>query len=259
MRQVSALLAIRQEEITELSRIRKETLGDLQKRGLSQAEIAMLAGVSRGRIGQLAKAGPAVERAFLGDGRLTIAVGRKATTKGEPAVAEETMVAVHRLTELAAAHQLDVEVERVSPPGLLELNRENLVTLAGPRLFPMVGQILQGDTNLRFIHDEDGTWCLRDLQTGETYAAPRNPDGPHRDYGYLGRLPRPDGRGSFLVAGGLHAAGTQGVIAYLETALAYLYTEVKTRKFSMIVECSYDPETLEVTTAKQASPIYTRS
>lgn len=258
MRQVSVLLATRQEEITELSRIRKETLGDLQKQGLSQAEIAALAGVSRGRIGQLAKVGPAVERAFLGDGRLTIAVGRKATAKGEPAVAEETMVAVHRLTELASAHQLDVEVERISPPGLLELNRENLITLAGPRLFPMVGQILQGDPNLQFFQ-EDGEWCLQDLRTGETYTAPRNPDGPHRDYGYLGRLPRPDGRGSFLVAGGLHATGTQGVIAYLETALAYLYAEVKTRKFSMIVECDYDPETREVTSAKQASPIYTRS
>jgi hypothetical protein len=258
MRQVSALLATRQEEIVELSRIRRETLEDLRKQGLSQTDIAALAGVSRGRIGQLAKAGPAPERAFLGDGRLAIAVGLKESTKGEPVVAKETMVAFHRLSDLAASHQLDCEVEQVPPPGLLELNRENLIVLAGPRLFPMVGQILQGDPNLRFDQDEDD-WFLRDLRTGETYQAPRDAGGPPHDFGYLGRLPRPDGHGSFLVVGGLHATGTQGVIAYLETALGYLYSEVKTRRFSMIVTCEYDPQTLQVTSAKQISPIYTRS
>jgi hypothetical protein len=257
IRKVSELLARRQEEITELSRIRRETLGDLQRQGRSQTEIAELAGVSRGRIAQLAKAGPAPERAFLGDGKLTIVVGRKETAKGEPAVAEETMIAVSRLTELAASHRLDVDVLRVSPPGLVELNQDNLVILAGPRLFPMVGQILQGDPNIRFAQEEDGAWVLRDLKTGETYGAPREP-GPGRDFGYLGRLPRPDGQGTFLVAGGLHATGTQGVVAYLETALADLYAEVKTRRFSMIVECSYN-DSLEVTSAKQASPIYTHT
>ena len=30
------------------------------------------------------------------------------------------------------------------------------------------------------------------------------------DFGYLGRLPRPDGRGTFLYIGGIHAAGTSG-------------------------------------------------
>jgi hypothetical protein len=56
-----------------------------------------------------------------------------------------------------------------------------------------------------------------------------------------------------LVAAGIHPIGLQGVAALFETDLADLYREVRTRRFSMIVECRYDPETLTVTEATPAT------
>lgn len=40
-------------------------------------------------------------------------------------------------------------------------------------------------------------WYLVDQTAGVDYRSPRN-SGESRDYGYIGRLPRPDGRGTFL-------------------------------------------------------------
>jgi hypothetical protein len=251
----------------ELARLRREVIDNLQRQGHSHAQIAAAIGVSRGRIGQLVKSGPAPERAFLGDGRLTIVVGQKpkpANTRG-PVVAVETINARTRLDELAKTYQLESCHEIVPPPGIVDLNRNNLIVLSGPRLFPLVGQILDGDPNIRFETDPDGTWTLRDLNANKVHrASPRDDDGkplnlsgPHRDFGYLGRIPRPDGRGSFLCIAGIHATGTQGVAAYIEKNLPHLYDEVKTRRFSMLIECEYDPENDNiVTTTTPASEIY---
>lgn len=259
----SELLAQYQDAVTELSRIRREAVQDLIADGLSHSQIAERIGLSRSRIGQITKSGPLTERAFLGDGALTAVMGRK-TAEGregrdEAAIAQPTVTAFNRLKDLASGYQLEVTQESHPPPGVFDLNRDNLVVLSGPRLFPLVGQILDGDPNLRFDTDKDGTWILRDLQTGDVFCAPRDGTGAPGDFGYLGRLPRPDGRGTFLCIAGLHATGTQGVVAYLETALADLYSEVRTGKFSLIVSCEYDPETSTVTSAKAASQIYTRS
>lgn len=257
-RESSALLAYHQDVVTELSRIRREAVQELITRGLSYSQIAEKIGVSRSRIGQITKSGPLSERAFLGDGSLTVVVGeKKEQDQGRPVIAVETSLAFDRLKNLASSYQLDASQEPVPPPGIFDLNRDNLVVLSGPRLFPMVGQILASDPSLRFEQDEDGAWQLRDLQTNQIY---RSDPGKAQDFGYLGRLPRPDGRGLFLVAAGLHAASTQGVIAYLETSLAELYAEVKKARFSMIIECSYDPaDHNRVISARQASPIYKRS
>jgi hypothetical protein len=255
----------------ELTRLRREAVDNLLRRGASHADVAAAIGLSRGRIGQIAKTGPAPERAFLGDGRLTIVVGQKSVHGNHniegPGVALETLNAHDRLKELAGGYQLETVREEIPKPGFFDLNRSNLIVMAGPRLFPMVGQILAGDTDLRFEADADGEWSLRDLNTDEVYRpTPRDAnnhpigDGPARDFGYLGRLPRPDGQGTFLCLAGIHATGTQGAAAHIEAALPQLYAETKTRRFSMVIECEYDPENDNiVTAAKPASPIYKRS
>jgi predicted XRE-type DNA-binding protein len=256
------------EKISTLSATRRELIDELRSTGLKAADIAKGLGITRARMSQLSTSGPPPERAFLGSGKLAIVVGQKPKPNNTKSlIAVETMNARDRLRELATAYQLESGYEIVPPPGLFDLNRSNLVALAGPRLMPMVGQILAGDPNIRFEAGETGGWTLRDIHTGETFSAsPRdahsNPvdlDHPNRDFGYLGRLPRPDGNGTFLCFAGIHATGTQGVVAYLEQNLAQLYSEVKTRRFSTLIECEYDPETRVVATTKLASPIYKRS
>lgn len=250
------LLAHYQDGVTELSRIRREAIEEMIKAKLSHAAIAERIGVTRGRIGQLVKTGPSPARAFLGDAILTIVVGEKREEgKGRPVIAQETVIAVNRLVALSSSYQLDTTMESVPPPGVVNLNRDNLVVLAGPRLFPLVGQILDGDPNIRFHCDDDGVWYLRDHREEKDFQSPRD-HGEARDFGYLGRLPRPDGRGTFLVCAGVHATGTQGAIAYLENAMPELYDEVRTRRFSALIESTYDPKTLTVTSARLASPIY---
>lgn len=251
----TALLGRYQDAETELHRIRAEAVEELTAAGRTHAEIAKLLGVTRGRVGQM-KSGPAPERLFLGDGMLTIVLGQKREEgKGRPVVAQETTIAAKRLGDLASHHRLGSDLEYIAPPGLVELNRDNLVILAGPRLFPMVGQILDGDPHLRFYKDGDGVWYVRDESTQTEFRAPRD-NGSPVDIGYLGRVRRPDGRGTFLVCAGIHATGTQGAVAYLESHLAELYREVKLKQFSTLIECEYDPDTLTVTSARAVSPIY---
>lgn len=255
-RSATALLERLKEAETELHRIRGEAVDELITAGKSQAWIADLIKVTRGRVGQIKRASPAPERAFLGDGMLTIVLGQKREEgKGRAVVAQESAIAARRLGKLADSYKLESDDEHIAPPGVVELNRENLIVLAGPRLFPLVGMILDGDPNLRFYKDDAGTWYIRDHKTETEFYAPRDRGIP-ADVGYLGRLPRPDGRGTFLVCAGIHATGTQGVVAFLEEHMAELYRDVKLKRFSTLIECEYDPDSLTVTAARRLGPIY---
>ncbi|MFF9677615.1 sigma factor-like helix-turn-helix DNA-binding protein, partial [Streptomyces eurythermus] len=71
------LMATYQGWVLELSRIRREAIEEAQASGMTQAEIATRLGVSRGRVGQLASAGPPPERAFFGTDLVTVSLGGK--------------------------------------------------------------------------------------------------------------------------------------------------------------------------------------
>src|SRR5690606_28871798 len=127
----------------------------------------------------------------------------------------------------------------VPPPGLVDLNRENLVVLTSPRLLPFVGQAMGADPHIRFANDDQG-WFLVDQTTGTEYRSRRD-RGERTDYAYIGRLPRPDGKGTFLYLAGIHAQGTLGAAQYVAGNLKGLYKELKNRRFSTIVACTCDP------------------
>lgn len=69
------LMARYQSHVNELSRVRREAIEEAQASGMTQAEIAKRLGVSRGRVGQLASAGPPPERAFFGTDLVTVSLG----------------------------------------------------------------------------------------------------------------------------------------------------------------------------------------
>ena len=68
LREVTTRLADAQQEVTELARLRRRVVQDLHAQGLSYAQIATKAGLSRGRIHQIRHTGPAPEGAFFGRG-----------------------------------------------------------------------------------------------------------------------------------------------------------------------------------------------
>jgi hypothetical protein len=241
-RRAGELIDLHQQGIAELSRVRREAVEDLLSRGETQTSIAQLLGMSRARIGQLLSTGPRPERAFLGTGSLTVALGGKieaAKDTGEPGpvLSAEAFAAYQHLDGLARSVGLSTSHEVVSPPGLVDLNRPNLIVVCGPRLSPLVAQVLAADSTWRWRKDDAG-WFIED-RAGTIYRSPAD-QGESKDIGYIARLPRPDGRGTFLYLAGLHATGSLGAAHFLESNLQDLYKEVKTRRFSLLVECEFD-------------------
>jgi len=255
-RQAGQLLQKYQEAVQETSRIRREAMEELRDQGKTQQQIADDMEVSRGRVSQLMTAGLPPERVFLGDGRVTVAVaGKREADKATPGsvVAEEDLHAYVALRDLCASVKLEAIHEIIQPPGVVDLNRDNLVVICGPRLSPLISQILGVDHNLAF--QNDGGWHLVDQRTGTLYRSPMDSNQPG-DFGYLARLPRPDRRGNFLYIAGIHAMGSAGVIHYLAQHLSEIYRDVKTRRFSCLIDCTFDPETLEVTSSRLITPLY---
>lgn len=256
-REASALIDEHQAAVTELSRLRREALDELVSAGMTHAQIASVIGMTRARVGQLLSSGPRAERAMLGSGPLTVAVGGKFEAgKKDPyaVVSAEMLAAYERLADLARGLGLTADYEVVPPPGMVELNRTNLVVLGSPRILPFVGQVLAADSKLGFGTDDSGLYLVN-RETGQTYRSPSD-DGEPTDYAYLGRLPRPDGRGNFLYLAGIHAMGTLGATQYLEEHLDELYREVKNRRFSLLVACEYDKRKRTITGVKALTPIY---
>lgn len=245
-----------QAAIAELSHVRREALDELLSSGHTQTAIANALGMTRARIGQLLSSGPRPERGFLGTGTLTVALGGKLEAGKEkpgPVVSAEAFSAYERLVELARTLGLSTEYEVIPPPGMVTLNRTNLIVMCGPRLSPLVAQILESDANLAFDKDAEG-WHLVDRVAGKVYRSPLD-KGELADYAYIGRLPRPDGRGAFLYMAGIHAVGSSGAAHYLESNLAELHREVRSRRFSMVVRCEFD-EDHRITASEKVSPIY---
>lgn len=247
-----------QTAITELSEVRRDTLRDLLAAGMSQTAIADLLEMSKSRISQLLSAGTRPERTFLGTGKLTVAIGGKFEAgKPDPGavVSSESFGGYEIIADLARSVGLDAACEVVPPPGHVRLNRANLAVMGGPRLLPFLDQVLDADPHLGFLHD-DGGWRLVDNTTGKEYRSPID-DGEATDYAYLGRLPRPDGKGNFLYLAGIHAPGNLGAAHFIADNIADLHRELKTRRFSLLVACRFHPkDRKKILATERLTPIY---
>lgn len=247
-----------QAAISELSDVRRETLRELLASGMSQMAIADMLGMSKSRVSQLLSAGTRPERTFLGTAKVTVAVGGKLEAgKPDPGavVSSESFSAYETLAELARSVGLDATYEVVPPPGNVHLNRANLIVMAGPRLLPFLDQVMAADPHLGYLHDDSG-WYLVDKTTGTEYRSPID-SGEAADYAYVGRLPRPDGKGTFLYLAGIHAPGNLGAASFVADNIADLHHELKARRFSVLVTCRFDPkDRRKILATERLTPLY---
>src|SRR6266487_1401358 len=258
------LMAEHQATVAALAQVRRGALIELVEAGWSRGQIAEALDLAQPRISQLLTAtvdGERPERGLLAPspGPVTVAVGAKweanKPTPGQPSavVSREAFGAYEHIAE--AARRLDVEVayEVVPPPGLVSLTRPNLVVLTSPRLLPVVGQPLESDPHYGFASDAQG-WYLIDRDAGVSHRSPSERGEPI-DYAYLGRLPRPDRRGSFIYVAGIHARGTLGAARYLADRVGELWRQVKGRRFSVLLAVHYDPSTGEISDVSPLAPL----
>jgi hypothetical protein len=259
LRAATERLAEAQQEVTELARLRRRLIQDLHAQGMSYAQIAQAAGLSRGRIHQIRHTGPAPEGAFLGVGAVTVVT----PLRPDPA-SDRTYVALDDLTtgklleELARTFDLSVDYDHVSLTGEIDLDRAGLLVICGPRMSEAMRITYEKDPVIAWERDEVG-WLLRDTRTGEGYRSGQEED-PARPYdiGYLGRLPRPDGKGSLLAIAGVHPEGSRGVVHLLTTDIGSLWGQLGDSPFSVVVGTEYDPRTHEPIRTELLTPLYRR-
>ncbi|MGW4644560.1 sigma-70 family RNA polymerase sigma factor [Sphaerisporangium sp. NPDC004334] len=257
LRAATERLNAAQQEVTELARLRRRVIQDLHAQGMSYAQIAEAAGLTRGRIHQIRHTGPAPEGAFFGTGAVTVVTPlRLDPATGRSVVALDDMRAGSRLENLARGYGLSVGSDNVSVDGDIDLNRPGLVVICGPRMSAAVRECYDKDPVIRWDRDDKG-WLLRDTRTGTVYRSGTQTEPPRpTDSAYLGRLPRPDGNGSLLTIAGIHPNGSLGVIHLLASETATLWGQVGDQRFSTVVGVEYDPDSGEPVKAELVSPLY---
>ena len=257
LRAATERLAEAQQEVTELGRLRRRLIQDLHAQGMSYAQIAHAAGLSRGRIHQIRHTGPAPEGAFLGSGSVTVV-----TPLRPDAASDRTYVALDdvktgkRLEDLARSFDLTVGTDHVAVSGEVDLDRPGLLVICGPRMSEAMRQTYDKDPVLAWERD-DADWLLRDRHTGIGYRSGQSEDPPRPyDVGYLGRLLRPDGKGTVLAIAGAHPEGSLGVVHLLTTDIGTLWGQVADGPFSVVVGTEYDPATHEPVRTELLTPLY---
>jgi len=257
LREATGRLGEAQQEVTELARLRRRVIQGLHAQGHSYAQIAEAAGLSRGRIHQIRHTGPAPEGEFLGKAAVTVVTPlRRDEATGRQLVALDDVTTGNQVEDLARAFGLTVASEHVTADGNVDLNRDGLVVICGPRMSQAMARACATDPVIRWERDSDG-WALRDLRTGTAYrsgidASPERPE----DVAYLGRLARPDSKGSFLAIAGIHPQGSLGVAQLLATDISVLWGQAETHRFSVVVATAFDPATHEPVSTTLASALY---
>jgi hypothetical protein len=239
-RHATQLLALYQQRIIELGRLRREAMRRLQaEEGLSYAAVAAEFGLSKGRVGQITQSAPPAERGLFGIGPVTIAVPlRPDRHRSLPVIASEDAIAYERLAAYLRDLLFPVEQHRIPPDGNWQ-PRGDVVAICGPKSSPVSAAALAADPLLHYHERTDGRWVIDDRLNGASYASPLDDDpDSERDIAYVGRLPVPGG--SMLLIAGVHALGSVGAVDYLVGHAAEVYRGVGDRPFSMITASRHD-------------------
>lgn len=246
---------------SEASRLRREAIETLTSQRVPMNDIATRLGLTRARIGQLARSGPSPERALLSHdgGPVTLALGSKSHKVGDSEsdmISRDASEAYDTLKDALDSYGVTCTKEIVPAPGLVNLNRDRLIVMGSPKVLPTVGQIMGSDQNFAFGADDTGRYLV-ELTDGTIHRSPQD-DGETADCAYIGRLPRPDGQGSFLYIAGIHAAGTHGAARYLVNNAPELHKQVKDKLFSVLIRADYETHERTITSTKALTQVHLR-
>jgi hypothetical protein len=196
--------------------------------------------------------------AFFGHGVIVVATPlKREAIRARPVVAIEDVTGAQRLGDLIRSLNLQPKFESIPADGRIDLNRENLIVICGPRISDQVARLLAQDARFQFIQTNAGHWTLTDQQSGTIYRSGQDEDPPGNwDVAYLGRLARPDGKGSLLIFTGIHPQGSLGVVHLLCSHLPEIYAETGGDLFSVLVRTEYDEVTQEPNRIELLTSIY---
>ncbi len=260
-------------EVEELSHIRREAVDELLGQNMRQIDIAKALGLSKGRLNKMVRTGPGPERAILAPSTtsagtlVTVAWAEKPAPDSRSAIIVTTHDAHLKLDRLAAQMNLKTQGEAIPEGGVLDLNRDNLIVMIGPRITPVIAQAIGVDPAIKWRYkgraDGKELWCITDPETGKEYHSDFDDRGVHQPsdrrtcYAHIGRIRRPDGQGSFLYLGGIHAPGTAGAVDVLCRELPSIWEQAHRGLWSAVVKTVASGDGSEIVSAEIVTPIYT--
>lgn len=247
-RMATALIQTYGQRSYELARLRKAAIDRAHdEHGMSYTEVASQVGITKGRITQLRKSAPPIERAFFGVGPVTVAYPVRAVVgRTLGAVATEDQKATQDMVGILESLSLAAETFGIPPSGEWE-PPVDAVAICGPKSSHVTAQAIKADPYLTFRPDGAGRWVITDRQTGEVFVSPWDTGDETQDIAYVARLNR-NGRTLLFIAG-VHALGSVGAVEYLRRNLPDLYAEVGERPFSLVVASRFEGLAVTETTA----------
>ncbi len=247
-------MALYQQRGVELARLRKAAIEEaVHTRGITYTAAGDAAGISKGRVSQLRKDAPRVERVLFGVGPVLVAVPtREMPDRSLPVISAEDSIAAERMSDLLRNYGFTVRQYRIPTDGQWTPTGD-VIAICGPKSSSVTAAALLSDPLLRFEPDETGRWSITDRGDGTEWTSPMDATTPQdADVAYLGRISH-EGANVMLIAG-VHAIGSLGVIQHLSSPgeLRELYDEVHDRPFSAVIASTFDGE--RITSTAYASP-----
>lgn len=239
-RRATELLTVYQQRATELARLRRDAIEEAyRERKMSYTQIATAMGLTKGRVSQIRRAGPAPERAFFGVGPVSVGTPYRyrVTDRRRPLIAAEDAQAGEEITRLLTGYALAVTTFRIepdttaAPPG-------DTVLICGPKSAPAAAALLAQDGALD-MREDAGRWWIINRRTAERYGSPADEKTPaDADLAYVGRHHYGDHVAVHIA--GIHAIGSLGAVHYLTGHLPALFAQAGDTSFSIVVRASHD-------------------
>lgn len=246
------------EKANEYSALRHEVIQALADLDVPQIKISRLLNISRQRVGQVVKP-PPPERGLLlteaGEPLRVAVVHKRSPRDGQSLIAEHTRHAVNRLKAFANDVRIKNDDIAETPvddsDGWIDLNEPNMVALVGVRISSLVRMAVTAAVGITWERDHKRQWFLRDAKgTGKAFHSDfdegwssTGETDVRRCYAHIGRIRRPNGKGTFLYLGGCHSPGTRGAVELLTRDASKIWEATKhAGGWSAIVETTLDAD-----------------